>query len=204
MVKSVLFYIPSNYNVEMEDQKVPVISRKYASSVLLFLLKNDNAKKGDLIQVVHSNTTVDKLVRELEIEGFISVSSEFAGRRTYKIQLTNKGRKIAEQLKLADNIEKGIELTKYEIPEDFGENFRNMSAMVHFNVKDDHVAVTEHNFDGSGNERIVYIYTRPNGHNILRLWCDVDKSFDCKHTQFAWTLPDVQEMVEIKFKDLKK
>jgi hypothetical protein len=59
------------------------------------------------------------------------------------------------------------------------------------------VALTEHNFDGSGNDRIVYIYTRPNGHNIMRLWCDVDKSFICPHTEFAWTLPDVQEMVQM-------
>ena len=88
------------------------------------------------------------------------------------------------------------------MPHDFLVEFHNLGAMTHFNVKDDHIAVQEYNFDGQGNNRIVYVYTKPNGHNIMRLWCDVDQSWDCKHTKFAWTLPDVQELMERLFRDM--
>ena len=170
---------------------------KHSIETLIFLRKNEPIVFADLSEIISGPQTYRRIVDKLVEAGYVTKKERIKGRREIEISLTSTGRMLADSL---DNLNKDT----YEIPENFGENFRNMSAMVHFNVKDDHVAVTEHNFDGSGNERIVYIYTRPNGHNILRLWCDVDKSFDCKHTQFAWTLPDVQEMVEIKFKDLKK
>ena len=33
-----------------------------------------------------------------------------------------------------------------------------------------------------------------NGHGQLRLWCELDESFDCYHIGYAMTLAPVQDM----------
>ena len=174
-----------------------ILSMKHSVSLFLFLLDRGDVKQAQLLEVIPSNMTIDKLTRILEEEGYLTIKKEFTGRRVYHFLLTEKGKKVAEQLKRAENIEKGIDEETYrEMPADFEQSFKNLGAMTHFNVKDDHIAVHEYNFDGQGHDRIVFVYTRPNGHNVMRLWCDVDHSFDCSHTKFAWTLPDVQELME--------
>ena len=52
------------------------------------------------------------------------------------------------------------------------------------------------NLDRSGDDRVVFVYVKLNGNNIFRLWCEFDNTYDCPHTRFAWTLPDVQAMVQ--------
>ena len=151
---------------------------------------------------IKSHQVLDNLLSHLESDGYISVNEKKIGHKTYSIALTQKGRKVAEQLKRADLLAQGKEEAPLDMPHDFMDEFHNLGAMTHFNVKDDHIAVQEYNFDGQGNNRIVYVYTKPNGHNIMRLWCDVDQSWDCKHTKFAWTLPDVQELMERLFRDM--
>ncbi len=64
------------------------------------------------------------------------------------------------------------------------------------NVKDDHIVIEEFNYDNKGHNRTVFVYVKLNGNGILRLWCEVDQTFECKHTKFAWTLLDVQVMIE--------
>ena len=86
----------------------------------------------------------------------------------------------------------------YEMPEDFGKEFEGLSAMTHLNVLDDHIAITEHNYDGSGRDRVVMVYVKVNGRGFMRLWCELDNSYDCRHTRYAWTLPSVQEMVQVQ------
>lgn len=83
------------------------IAKKHVSSVLIFLLNKGKVKKTDIVSVVHSNTTVDKLTSELSKEGYIEIKKEFAGRKTYEISLTDKGRRVAEQLKKAEAVMKG-------------------------------------------------------------------------------------------------
>lgn len=43
----------------------------------------------------------------------------------------------------------------------------------------------------------IYVYFKPDEKNIIRLWCSKDKTFRCVHTKFAWSIPDVQEKVQI-------
>jgi hypothetical protein len=86
----------------------------------------------------------------------------------------------------------------YEIPPDFGKEFEGLSAMTHLNVLDDHIAITEHNYDGTSRDRIVMVYVKLNGRGFMRLWCELDNSYDCRHTRYAWTLPSVQEMVQVQ------
>lgn len=175
---------------------------KKAQDVLLFMEQGKIYNKLDLFSKVRNWYSVDRVIKELEGEGMISASKKEAyGHIEYMISLTPKGLAFRDHLK---KIEDAFTTMTYDFPQDFQERFKNMSAMVHFNVKDDHIALTEHNYDGAGNKRIVYVYTKPNGHNVMRLWCEVHESFSCKHTEFAWTLPDVQEMVQIHIKERNK
>ena len=174
----------------------PILARKHVSSVLLYLLRKGEVKKTDIVSVVRSNTTVDKLTGELVKEGLISIRKEFAGRKTYTISLTPKGRAVAEQLKKADEVAARTET--YELPPDFGKEFEGLSAMTHLNVIEDHIAITEHNYDGTGKDRIVMVYVKLNGRGFMRLFCEMDEAYECRHTRYAWTLPSVQEMVQIQ------
>ena len=161
--------------------------------------------------MVHSNTSVDKLVNELKNEGFLSVRREFAGRNTYYISLTEKGKTTAEKLKEAQEVSEGkpttnendnpvITLSKSDYQE-FKKNVRNLSVLSHFNVLDDHIAIRESNYDKKGDERVVFVYVKLNGNGIMRLWCEEDQSFDCWHVKYAWTLPDVQAMVQYQIRN---
>lgn len=181
-------------NMTKEEYSIPILSRKHVSTVLLFLLQRGTVKKGDIVDVVRSNTTVDKLIRELKEEDMINVSNEFAGRKTYRISLTPKGIRMAEQLKRAENIEKGIpedpslELTYEEL-----EKAKNARFLFHVNVMDDHITVQE-NPPGE-HSRVFNIYIKRNGNGEFRLWCEQDDSFDCWHVKSAWTYPHVQKMM---------
>jgi hypothetical protein len=33
----------------------------------------------------------------------------------------------------------------------------------------------------------------------MRLWCDVDNSYNCWHVKYAWTLPEVQKWVQLHY-----
>ena len=187
----------------MVDTKIPILAKKHVATILLFLLEHNTVKKTDLVSIIHSNNSVDKLINELNTEGFISVKKEFAGRNTYYISLTATGRFVAEKVKEAQAAAEG----KQEYPpnshsiskQDFTEytkHFKNFSHLSHLNVLDDHIAILEHNYDKKGSERAVFVYVRLNGNGIMRLWCEVDNSYSCWHVKYAWTLPDVQAMVQ--------
>ena len=169
---------------------------RYAKSVILKLLEKDTFMKSELFKIVSSNQTLDKLLDALEKDGYVTKISSKYGRRTYSISLTDKGRTAAEQLKRMDEVAARTET--YELPPDFDKEFEGLSAMSHLNVLDDHIAITEHNYDGSGKDRIVMVYVKLNGRGIMRLFCEVDDAYECKHTRYAWTLPSVQEMVQIQ------
>ena len=86
----------------MNTFSVPILAKKYSSTVLLFLLERGAVRKNDIVSVVPSNTTVDKLVLSLSKHGLVSVESGFRGRKLYSISLTKKGISVAEQLRKAD------------------------------------------------------------------------------------------------------
>ena len=167
---------------------------KHISSILIFLLENGEVKKTDLSRVVSSPQTYHRAIKELEKEGYVVQRETILGRRIVNVSLTPKGRLFAERLKKA---EEGLQEI-YEIPPDFGKEFEGLSAMTHLNVLDDHIAITEHNYDGTGRDRIVMVYVKLNGRGFMRLWCELDNSYDCRHTRYAWTLPSVQEMVQVQ------
>ena len=184
----------------MDDDRISILAQKHVSSILIFLLKHDTVNKTDLVTVVHSNTSVDKLVNELEKEKLISVRKEFAGRNTYYISLTNKGRAVAIRLKEAEEVAEaeaiihidGEDINVSLTPEQ-QENSKYLKFLFHFNVLDNHITVEEA-VPGKAT-RIFNIYVRQNGHGYFRLWCEEDNSFDCWHVNQAWAYPQTQKMM---------
>ena len=190
----------------MEDDKISILAQKHVSSILIFLLEHDTVNKTDLVTVVHSNTSVDKLVNELDREGLISVRKEFAGRNTYYISLTKKGRAVAFRLKEAEEVAEnaadqeaegvihfdGEDINVKLTPEE-RENRKYLKFLFHFNVMDNHITVEE--AVPGKRSRIFNIYVRRNGNGIFRVWCEQDDAYECWHVKEAWGYPQVQKMM---------
>ena len=70
--------------------------------------------------------------------------------------------------------------------------------------KTEKIAILDLNCNSAGPDHLVFVYLTPDEKNIMRLWCNVDNTYQCAHTKFAWTLPDVQERVQNKFVKLNK
>lgn len=187
-----IYSLPST--VYMADSKVPILSQKYVPSVLMFLLDQGTVHKTELTSVTHSNTLIDKLLTELKNEDLVEVRKEFAGRNTYFISLTGKGKRVAEQLSKAEaarrdtDLNPSLELTAEEV-----EMTERLTPLFHINVMDDHITVQE-NPPGQAS-RVFNIYIKRNGNGYFRLWCEQDNSFDCWHVKAAWTYPHVQKMM---------
>ena len=102
--------------------------------------------------------------------------------------------KLKETLEAAEGIDS--EKNILEVSSNYDSQFRNLSIHGSLNVLDDHIAINETNWDRLGHDRVVNLYVKPNRNNILRLWCEVDQTYECVHTKYAWSLPDVQAMVQ--------
>ena len=178
----------------------PIEETRHANKILIFLLENGQSKKTDLLKVLSSSDSLSKALRELEDSELIQSSIKLLGRKIIYINLTEKGRLVAKEIKKAadiaeekNNTEIALSTSDYA---EFQKNVSNYSVLSHFNVLDDHIAIREYNFDKKGHDRVVFVYVRVNGNGIMRLWCEADNSFDCWHVKYAWTLPDVQAMVQ--------
>ena len=95
--------------------------------------------------------------------------------------------KSGEQIMLRSDYDEFLNRSKY------------MSILTHVNVLSDHIAIQELNYDKKGHDRVLFIYVKVNGNGVLRLWCEVDNSYSCWHVKYAWTLPDVQEMIQNQY-----
>ncbi len=174
---------------------------KHASSVLFFLLERGKIKKSQLSEIIKNPQTYSAIVSKLMDAGLIMSTEEIIGRRVVYLTLSEKGRSVAEQLKRAEETAKGvtiheeegrIEITK--VPDEWREKWKNLHALFHVNVYEDHVTIMETNHKGSGRSRTFNIYVKENGYGHLRLWCEEDESFDCYHVGYALTLAAVQDM----------
>ena len=177
---------------------------KYAFSVLRALYSNSGTvNKKELSQIVKSHQVLDNLLESLQKDGYIEISSNKIGPRVYSISLTPAGKAVSEKLIAINGNEENdnhmITLSKSDYLE-YTKNFKNMSVLSHLNVLDDHIALKEVNYDHKGDDRVVFVYVKLNGNGIMRLWCEVDNSYTCWHVKYAWTLPDVQAMVQYQIK----
>ncbi len=175
-----------------------ILSQKHAISVLLFLLDRGSVKQNELLEVIPSNLTIEKLGNSLKESGLINITHQMIGRKIFVYSLSERGHAVALKLKETLEIAEEINSEKntLEIPPNYNSQFGNLSIHGSLNVFGDHIAINETNGDRSGHERVVDLYVKLNGNNIMRLWCEVDNTYECAHTKYAWSLPDVQAMVQ--------
>ena len=184
-----------------------VLDRSYAKSILILLLEhNGNAKKSDFSDIATSWKTLSDVISALQQEGYLTISEQIRGRKTYEIKITDKGRAVARKLKEAEEV--GVTQSEHEAegiihfdgedidiqltPEE-RENSKYLKFLFHFNVMDNHITVEE--AVPGKSKRIFNIYLKQNCHGDFRLWCEQDDSFDCWHVKQAWGYPEVQEMM---------
>ena len=177
-----------------------ILSQKHAISVLLFLLDKGSVKQNELLEVIPSNLTIEKLGNSLKEAGLINITHQMMGRKIFIYSLSERGHAVALKLKETLEAAEGIDSEKniLEVSSNYDSQFRNLSIHGSLNVLDDHIAINETNWDRLGHDRVVNLYVKPNRNNILRLWCEVDQTYDCVHTKYAWSLPDVQAMIQIQ------
>ena len=168
---------------------------KHAFSLFLYLYDKGEVKQNQLLEVIPSTMTIDKLTKVMEGEGYLRSRKEVLGRKIYFFSLTEKGRRVAEQLKKTEIVDEitptrdpSLALSSEEV-----EMTKRLTPLFHINVMDDHITVQE-NPPGEAS-RIFNIYIKRNGNGEFRLWCEHDDSYDCWHVKAAWTYPHVQRMM---------
>ena len=177
---------------------------KYAKSVIQRLSEKETFMKSELFDIVTSNQVLDKLLDAFQRDGYITKGLSTYGRRTYSISLTAKGHAVAEQLKRTQEVAKG-EITEegaqFKMPPDWRDRFKGLSAMSLLNVLDDHVAIQEIDHSGKTTSVIMVYVKRINSH--FELWCEKDESKECRHVDFAWSLPHMRALIEEYIKEGK-
>ena len=174
-----------------------ILSERSQKLILKLYEENKEVVKTSLLPIVPNSYSLERYLRELVADGLVSIREEKIVRKTFYVSLTPKGRAVAEQLKRVDAIAARTTET-YELPLDFDKEFEGLSAMTHLNVLENHIFITEHNYDDTGKGHIAKVYAKMNGRGFMRLFCEIDEAYECRHTRYAWTLPSVQEMVQIQ------
>ncbi len=172
----------------------------HATSILIYLLDHQDVPVTKFTKQFHiSPPTAYRTLSKLEEDNLIVRKEILKKRRLVKISITDKGREVAltlSKLELVDNKPPDVIKLRQEDYLNFSQNTKNISVLSHLNVLDDHVALHEENYDHNGHDRVIFVYVKVNGNGIMRLWCEVDNSYTCWHVKYAWTLPDVQAMVQ--------
>lgn len=174
-----------------------ILGKQYVTPVLIKLYESD-AMMTELSSIVSNYSTLRLLVRDLQDAGYLTSKETFDDKRKIVVSLTAKGKRVAEQLKRAQLVAEGSELPDagaFRMPHNWREQrFAGLSAMTHLNVLDDHVAIQE--IDNSGKTSgVIMVYVKKiNSH--FELWCEKDESKECRHVDFAWSLPQMRALIE--------
>ncbi len=166
---------------------------KRGQDILFYLYDHGEVPLTYLHNITKSTHTYYRVIKLFESDDIVKSREKIHNRKYILISLTDKGKAFAESLKETEK-----RLNDYTLPPNYEAQFKNLSAMTHLNVLDDHIAIHEINYNGKGDDRVVFVYVKLNGNNILRLWCEVHQTYECVHTKYAWSLPDVQAMIQIQ------
>lgn len=172
------------------------IDLKFSKSVLIRLL-DGSCLKTTLQDIVKNLYSLDKLLAELKKDDLIFIETKPFGKNIQEISLTSKGHQVAEQLKRAEEVAKGelpSEEKVFPMPPNWRDRFKGLSAMAHLNVLDDHVAIQEIDYSGKTQSVVMVYVKRVNSH--FELWCEKDESRECRHVDFAWSLPQMRALIE--------
>lgn len=161
-----------------------VLRNKNASAVLINLLKGEMKMSQLQESAIKNYSTLKLTVIDLENEGYVKTRDVFEGRKTIYVSLTEKGRAVAEKLKEAEEVAK---MEPGEI-----EKYKNLHALQHFNMYEDHITITDISIQGV---KYVNIYARPRG-EILYFYCEDCGKDDCYHIGYLFFDSKLREFVK--------
>ena len=92
---------------------VGALRERHASEILIFLLNQGKIKKTDLLEIVSSSDSLSNTLRKLQDDGLIIMETKIIGRKTIYLSLTEKGQTVAEQLKKAEQVAEGNEISDF-------------------------------------------------------------------------------------------
>ena len=85
---------------------------RHGNKILLYILKNGEIKKTDLLEVLSSSDSLSRSLQALQNFKLIRMETKIIGRKVITIKLTDLGKEVAKQLKKADDILKSYNETK--------------------------------------------------------------------------------------------
>ncbi len=162
------------------------LDEKHASTILKELLKADKPVYLSSLQTTIKNYyALQNTVLKLAEDGYIQIiEDEYRGRPAKLLELTEKGKAVAEALKQAEWLSK--------LPPEKIEQFAQMRALIHVNMYEDHVSVQDIHL---GKVRIVNVFVRPKG-EIIHFYCDFHDSDDCYHVEYLFADAHLSEYIQ--------
>lgn len=95
----------------MEKSSLTVLSERYSHFILLSLYENGTMKVNDFDPVISTLETLKKVISALEEDGLIVRTKETSPYRVTKISLTERGKKTAAFLELAEAARMGVTIS---------------------------------------------------------------------------------------------
>ena len=163
-------------------EKDDVLRKKNIVPLLTSLL-DGKKKMSELLKVIPNYMTIKAYISDLEEEGYVKTEEKFEGRKVIYVELTERGRVVAEALKKAEWLA--------NLPPDKIEKFANIKAYIHINSYEDHVTLKEIHL---GETRIINVYVKPKG-NVIYFYCDYHDSDDCEHVEVMFGDPDISDYI---------
>ena len=77
---------------------------RHGNKILLFLLEKGEIKKTDLLEIMSSSDSLSRSLQNLVNAGLIESETKMMGRKMILTKLTPLGRKVAEQIKKANDV----------------------------------------------------------------------------------------------------
>lgn len=143
-------------------------------TAILFELVQGPKKMTELNKIIKNYPSLQKEIMTLESYGYVKREEKYERQRVVYVSLTEKGRAVAEKLKEAEQVSK---LSDEEL-----EKYKNLHALEHFNVYEDHVTITDISMEGV---KYVNIYARPRG-EVLYFYCEECGKDDCYHIGYLF------------------
>ena len=85
-------------------EMVEPLDIRHGNKILLFLLERGEIKKTELLEIMSSSDSLSKSLQDLINAGLIESETKVMGRKVILTKLTPLGRKVAEQLRKANDI----------------------------------------------------------------------------------------------------
>jgi len=168
-----------SYNVICKYQHVirEIMKIPHAVAIMEILYEEGETNIGLLAARMKKNYyLLKKSIQKLEELGMIVEKERGKG---IILSLTDRGKEVYEAISKIDAT----------MSPDWKERFKHMRAMVHFNMYENTIRISEYLPDGR--ENIVDVDVTINGRRMY-LYCEACGSFNCEHINFIWSHPKLR------------